>query len=433
MGLLTSDIARRILRLFSAQAFSQITTIALQLGLVPILLSRWGVERYGIWLVLSAVPTYLIFSDLGFTMVAKTRMMMDVNAGNRQAATRVFHSVFSLLNVVAPIVLCIIAIALFGFGLPRLEAGGPVSTEEARLALALLLVNVIAFQYFMLIGAGVRCENRAATELIFASCARLAEGAGVVIAAMASQNVVLAAAATLAARIVFLIAMYIWMRRSASWLALGYAHASWHEVRRLLKPASGFMVIPIAQALLLQGPIIVLGAVLGPVAVVTYSTSRTVTRVGTAMTNMFVGAVGAEYSGMFGRKDFAKLRRLFKLSLMLNLFLAAVYGISVYFTQDWLMLLFTHGKVSAIPLLFAILAVAVGAEMVTTAISGPLMMTNYHVEMAYWTVAISAVAVGLSYPAGLALGLEGVAGLVAVAQLLILGKAAQQSRHLLRL
>ena len=170
---LRTDLGMRLQRIFSAQFYNQVTTVIVQLGLVPVLLYAWGTEQYGVWILLSAVPTYLTFSDFGFTLIAKNEMLIQVARGAREDAACTFQSVFALLNIIVPAVLALSALALFGLDLPKILNLGEFPAGKAQAIVALLLLNVLVYQYFLLICGGVRCENRLATEASWGATARL--------------------------------------------------------------------------------------------------------------------------------------------------------------------------------------------------------------------------------------------------------------------
>lgn len=70
----------------------RVVGVALQIALVPILASTWGLERYGVWGMLIAFPGILILSDLGFTTAATVRMTMQIARGDLAAARITIHS-----------------------------------------------------------------------------------------------------------------------------------------------------------------------------------------------------------------------------------------------------------------------------------------------------------------------------------------------------
>jgi hypothetical protein len=81
---------RRVGFSFGAQIYSQIVNIGVQIMLVPILLHAWGAQAYAVWLLLSAVPTYLMFSDFGFTLSAKNEMTIKARQRHYLSVPRAF-------------------------------------------------------------------------------------------------------------------------------------------------------------------------------------------------------------------------------------------------------------------------------------------------------------------------------------------------------
>lgn len=426
---LRTDLGRRLQRVLSAQLYNQITTILVQLGLVPVLLYAWGTNTYGSWILLSAIPTYLTFSDFGFTLIAKNEMLMHVAGGRRDEALCTFQSVFALLNVIVPTVIGVSFILLFGFDFSKVFNLGGVPIGEARLILALLLVNVMTYQYFLLICGGVRCENRLATEASWGATARLGEGMAVGLTALCGGGLLVAAIMTLATRMTFTLVLYFWLRRASPWLNLGHRLADRREVRRLLKPALAFMLLPISQALLIQAPIMIVGALMSPVAVVTFATTRTLTRVGTAATNMLNGTLQGEYSAAFGRRDATMLHRVTRYHRLLSLAMVAVYGVILHLLQRPLMTSYTHGKVHAVEPFFSLMILTIAAEMMWSSIATPLESINRHVTFANILMAICVAGVGLCYVMTASFALNGAAGamLIVHASVILLCLALSRS------
>ncbi len=67
-------VTRRILHGLGANAYGQLVVIVIQLAGVPILLHAWGMQLYGEWLILAAIPIYLSMADLGFSLSAGNDM-----------------------------------------------------------------------------------------------------------------------------------------------------------------------------------------------------------------------------------------------------------------------------------------------------------------------------------------------------------------------
>lgn len=422
----------RLLRALSAQIYGQGVSIGVQLGLVPVLLGLWGVRTYGVWLLVSAVPSYLAFSDLGFTYVAKNVMVSQVAAGDKAGALRTFHSIFGLLNLVAPLVLLVAGLVLGSIDMPGLIGIGAGDARAASLALMLLIAAVLVYQYFLLVCAGVRSENRPAREATFGATARLIEAGGIATVALLGGQIVAAAAATLAIRLGYMLYVYGWLRRASPWLWLGHAHADRREVRALLHPAIGFAVIPIAQALLIQGPVLILGAVAGPAGVVLFSTTRTLTRMGTSATNVLNNTFVTEYAYLFGLKRMAAFLALLRRHLLYAVAVGAVYAGGVMLFGRWALDLITHGKAVPGLTLLALMAGGVACEMLSSSVLTPLTAANRHPAASHFLLVASGIGIALCYATARLAGLDGVAGALLATQLLVLAGFAFLLRRVLR-
>src|SRR5260370_14083264 len=88
---IAGTVRGRLIRGFGATALGPVVTAIVQIVSVPVFLHFWGVKLYGEWLILSAIPTYLMLSDMGFGSVAGHDMTMPVSPGHRAGALETFH------------------------------------------------------------------------------------------------------------------------------------------------------------------------------------------------------------------------------------------------------------------------------------------------------------------------------------------------------
>ena len=88
---------RRLLWSFLSSWGSRLSSTVMQLVGVPVFLHFWSVPLYGNWMVVSAIPSYLSFSSVGFGSVAGNEMTMLVAREDRAAALRVFQSCWWLI------------------------------------------------------------------------------------------------------------------------------------------------------------------------------------------------------------------------------------------------------------------------------------------------------------------------------------------------
>src|SRR5579863_810410 len=91
----------RLVAGFSATAVGPVITALVQLISVPAFLRAWGPHLYGEWLVMSAVPAYLSFTDIGFGSVAGNDMAMRVAGSDYVGALKTFQSTLLLVGALS--------------------------------------------------------------------------------------------------------------------------------------------------------------------------------------------------------------------------------------------------------------------------------------------------------------------------------------------
>lgn len=427
----SSSSFRRVGFTFGAQIYNQIVNLGVQIALVPILLHAWGAERYGVWLLLSAIPTYLTFSDFGFTLSAKNEMTIKVAKGDSHGAVVTYQSVFMLLNFVAACVTLLALVGLISIPLGAFFALDDVSETQAKLVLFLLAFNVILYQYFLLLSGGARAAGRPAAEVLLAGTARLSSGAATAAAALLGGDILVVAIIGLVNSVVFLGVIFFWLGSIAPWLRLGSTHASRLEVKRLLHPSISFMSQTLGQAFAISGPVIALGMVARPLDVVIFSTCRTLARLGTTATNMIGAAIMPEYSRVFGLSNFALFRRLVFLHFAASLIISGIYFLVLSLIGGWILSFWTKSQVQLEQPFFSLLLLSVVAEMLWTTLFIPLGATNRHVVTAHAYGALAFVAVVVSYFLAAPFGLTGVVlPLVAINVIMVVTSAVQLSQRI---
>lgn len=406
--------------------YNQIVTIGVQLFLVPVLLYAWGVDRYGAWLLLASIPTYLTFSDCGFTYIAKNEMTMRIAAGNLRGAVVTYQSIFMLLNIVALGVALLAAAAIWLAPLRMVFALGGVAEADAKGVLLCLSASVIFYQYFLLFSGAVRAAGRPAAEVAWNATGRLCEGAITAAIALLGGGLIAVAMAILVNRIVFTGAILAWVRTAAPEIALGFAHGSVREVRRLFHPSISYMFVSIAYALMIQGPVTVLGLIAEPDRVVLFSASRTLARLGTSAMNAINNSATPEYSRLFGLADTRKFSQILKAHLSLASAATLLYVLFTIAAGGFVLKLWTNGKLSIEEPFFALIVFSTAAEMIWSALFVPLSAINRHVKVSYAFASLSLIGLAGCYTGAALQGLAGVALALVCVQLLMVAVTSEQ-------
>jgi O-antigen/teichoic acid export membrane protein len=118
----------------------------------------------------------------------------------------------------------------------------------------------------------------------------------------------------------------LFLRHKSPWIHYGLRHARWNTIKQLATPAFGFIAFPVGQALSIQGFTIVVGAQLGPMAVVSFSTLRTLSRLNFQLISVLKHALWPELSMAFGAGDISLARRLHRHACQASLGLSIFGG-----------------------------------------------------------------------------------------------------------
>lgn len=412
-------LGRRLGSNLSAQLYSQIVTIGVQLGTVPLLIAAWGIDRYGVWLLLTAIPAYLAFSDFGFTFIAKNDMAMRVSGGDRNGALETFQSILVLL-IGASIAVSLAAAGLLSFApLGDWFNLGTEQLSDVQLVLAAQVASALVYQVTLLCFAGVRCEGRPATETFMAASSRMFEALVIVGAAFSGAGIAVAALCALAARVLTLLGLAIWLHRTTPWLNIGFRHATRARLKSLAGPSFTYMLVPLSNAALIQGPILVLGVVATPAAVVLFSVTRTVARLGMSGANMLNFTFTPEYSFAYGRGDRPAFERLLKIHAILMLAGIVAYLMCVVFLGDLGVHLISHGQLKAIPALTMVLGLGVVFEMIWSGLFSPLSAINAHKTASIALAMIAATAAVVTVPHATVMILAGALACVHAGMILV--------------
>jgi hypothetical protein len=98
----------------AANAVWNVYIAILQVISVPALVAAWGVDGYGVWVMLATIPTYLALSDFGFSQAATADMAMQIARGERESANATFQSLWTLLLVIGGVMIATTVTTLVG-------------------------------------------------------------------------------------------------------------------------------------------------------------------------------------------------------------------------------------------------------------------------------------------------------------------------------
>lgn len=386
---------KRILRGMGANAMTQVVTLVLQFLLVPLMATQWGLERYGVWLLLFTIPSYLAQGDFGFGTAAGNDMIAKFAKHDVEGALRVFHSA-RLAILFCSSAVCVAALAIV-YLMPDawLHVSGDITSMETRLALGILIVYGIVCLQGSLIQAGFRSFGRYATGTSLQALTTFTEGMAAVALVLLGASFPQLALSYLLCRIVNLALQTVLMRRIAPVLTLDFSYAEGGEIRRLWRPAASVMVLPMAQATFLQGTAAAVGWASSAATVAVFISVRTLIRAAVQMTTLLNHALMPELSraSAVGEKSVAAMVVVTIVASFL--ILLPVAAILLVFGQD-IVRLWTNNTIVPPWGFLALMSAVMVVNGFWHPLSNLLLAANHQASYSYAFLAAAAASVVLA-------------------------------------
>jgi O-antigen/teichoic acid export membrane protein len=295
-----------------------------------------------------------------------------------------------------------------------------LSAADTRLITVLLGISALFGMQETLFQGAFRCVGKYAFGALTKSLITSTAFCGIMVLVALGRSPSQVAIGFLILNALGTVVLWILLRRKVDWLHLGIRHAHWRIIQRLFSPGVSFLSIPIGNAISLQGVLLVIGQVMGPIAVVTYSTARTLSRTALQAMNLINDSVWPEVSTAFGAGDLSLARRLHRRACQLSVLLcigtiAGGIFMGPYIWQKW-----TMGAIPTDRVLLNILFIQLFFASFWYSSSVILVATNRHQGFAKVFLATTCFSLFLTWLASgyFHMGLRGVAGAMVVGEII---------------
>lgn len=413
-----------------ATSSSQIVQLLIQLAAVPVLAHAWGLERYGIWLILFTLPSYLALGDLGFVGAAANDMTHAVAQGRADDARRTYRTLRLALGMTLLALIMAIAALVFGPARPLLDFAQAAAGGQASLIVVILAIYGLVGLYNQLPAAGLRATGNFARGVYCLSLVNFGEAVLALSVAAGGGGLVAVAAAYLAARLVGSIGLGWLMRRHAGWLGAWSWRMSSAELRRLAKPAAAMAVLPGASAISLQGMVAVVGVAAGAAAVPAFTAVRTLTRSAVQLIGIVNHASMPDFTVACATDQAERKADLAALTLMTSLLVLAPAAVGVIALGPLVIHLWTAGAIKPEMTLIAAMAVVMVFHGSWRALGNLILAMNEHHRFSYYFLLFSLLSLPLGYVLIQRAGSAGGAYAMAIADGLLLAVVMRESGRL---
>jgi O-antigen/teichoic acid export membrane protein len=405
----------RISKLFAAQNASQVVSLLTQLLLPPIFLHSYGVALYGEWLALSAAIGYLSTVNYGIQTYTNMQMTIHYNRGEVEECVHLQSGgLFILLMVFVS--LAVLLSAIFFIPLDAwLHLQLPL--REAQIILYLLSMQIIVGMVFGFFSGNYMVIGHAHRGTNFNNLNLLAGTLVTGLLAVLRSDLIWIALAQFAVMVLMTFYLFIDFSRLAPTLRPTLRHWRKTPLRSILKPSGHYALLYSSNILGYQLPVIVIQRILGPVAVVTFSVTRTIYSMARRMPPLITNSIGPEVTMTFGQQNWKRLHQLYDLSerLVFSLIPPITFGAMLF--TPFLLASWLHRESLYDPLVSFLFGITIAIQSVKEHKYQFQFSTNQVRELSYATPLAYGAMLLLSIPAMHWEGLSGMLIVWAVAEL----------------
>jgi O-antigen/teichoic acid export membrane protein len=364
-------------------AIGKLWVLIIQLACVPILTQQWGASAYGVWLMLSTVPTYVALGGLGFGSAAATDMNHKVAQGDRNGALRVFQSVWLLMTAV---MIFIFAVCLIGWIFQQIWIPYfPLALRKPDVinaALILVIYSIVTMQMSIISTAYQSVGRYAQGTFIFDAFTPI-EAVAIISVSVNGGGMTDVAIAMTGARVIGVVFIYALLRFYEPWFRIGIRNATKYEAKRLAHPAMAALTMTLSSSLSLQGVVVSLGLFVSPVATAVFSTSRLLTRIPLQLVSMTSRATLPEMAAAFVRDDKTLSAKLAAVNLGFTGIVVVPATVLYIFAGPRILMALSKNHLHAEMSLFLWLALAAGFQAFWNTIAQFLFAMNMQQKFAY--------------------------------------------------
>jgi O-antigen/teichoic acid export membrane protein len=361
------------------------------LFLVPLFLSHWSTTVYGEWMALSALITYLNAADLGMNAAAGNKMLAAYTCKDWgayriiQSSAVAFYLTLALTITFFVGLICSFFPVAFWLGIRSIPTttAALVAWILASRAMWQMPVAQVANTYRTTGNLSVTqwITNGQTFALILLTAICVEFGGGVLSVAVSSL------ATTILGGIFACWSIFVWRRN----LMPKISNIRIRELQSLVKPSLLFGVMILAGALSIQGPVVLVSALLGGAAVALLVTTRTIAFIVRQFFGMITAVLWPELTRLDAAGEDVVVKLAHRLLIIISIFISCAFAGALWWEGPEILQVWTRGKIALDVVLLRIFLLSLVLQGPWLASATITTATNRHNKLSYFWFASAVI------------------------------------------
>lgn len=407
---MTSTARIRLVKGLASAIYGRGVLILGQVLTVPVLITRWGAGGYGEWLALTALTTYLAYTNVGVPGTVRSDMAMADGRGDRTAVIESFQTCLALVAGVGLIAGLAFAVAIRFLPMGHILNASFMGPQQVAFVLTILAIQIIVYSTGNVVQAALSALGRYGLATFIDATRQLGEFAGLlVMVGLFKARPEQAVLVYLITSGLYFIGQIACLYRTAPDLFNGL-HLRRSVFGRLWRPMLGVLSMSLGYyGMTVQAPRIILASVVGPSAVALYSVTTMLMRMVRIPIDIPAHAATVELSMAVGKGDFEGARKLLQGTTRFSMWLALAAIPVVLALGPTATTLWTAGRITPSYDLLSICCASTALFSLALPSQEALMSVNKLDRATFWIIAMAAPYLGVSWLLAKTFGLDGVA------------------------
>lgn len=367
-----------------------------KIAIVPLYIKYWGIALYGDWLVITAITSFFVMSDMGLNNVSNNRFCMKFAEKNFSECDSLIINNIILIGSIGIISTISMIIFVLNTNLQLTLGLHAIDNSTAAFILVILCIQV-----FLNMLGGV-------FDSIYNAC-HLASRATYI-----NNFTKLAYAIILLLCIVFNIELKHLILCIIVPYILGFTFKiidsrKYYRYKlqlnsfdkklfiKLITPSLSYLMFPMSNAISFQGYTLIVNYALGAPALVLFNTTRTLVNFIRTLVEAITHAIKPELAIAYGERNKVKLKRIYKKAIFVTLTLASLCCLFLLLFGNFIYRIWTDNTIAFNLTLMLSFMLVIILNTLQSSSSVVIHSTNNHQIVAIITLLSSTIGITIAY------------------------------------
>tara|TARA_A100001011_G_scaffold58173_1_gene57329 strand:- start:1817 stop:3136 length:1320 start_codon:yes stop_codon:yes gene_type:complete len=304
------------------------TQTIIQIFFPPAMIFTWGIEKFGIWILITNIPLMLTIFNINFSSASRSEMSISFEKKNLIYIDKIFQNTFCLVifNSIFFLLLWIIIISFDQINFKTLEN---VNYDDFKIIFLLIILSVHCLIVDQIFYCGITYTGDASKYnyniLFFDTLLKIL----IPITGLLTESLIYAALIFAILSIVKTISLFIlFKKKNYNNLNLKINLFDIKLAFKILRLSLSYQLDNISHIVRNNGLIILVGIFFSPVIVGLISTVKTLFYfLPIRFLDIFNNSVFLEFSKMYGKKEIVTAKKFFKSHIYINIFVLTVFSV----------------------------------------------------------------------------------------------------------